>query len=99
MKFLIAAFLLFITSPIHAGVMKEIYTTTHEEISLYYQATGTLDLIQISNLEIISNEMDQFIIVTAMTVIKNKETGIGYKENCIVTLENDTLSPFSVNCF
>ncbi len=99
MKFLFAAFLLFLASPIHAGVMKEIYTTTQEEISLYYQSTGTWDLIQIANLEIISNEMDQFIIVTAVTIIKNKETGIGHKENCIVTLQNDSLSPHSVNCF
>jgi len=84
---------------VQAGVMKEIYTTTQEEITLYYQASGEWDVLKISDLEIVSTDLDPFIIVTASSIIRNKETGLGKKETCIVTLKRESLSPYSVNCF
>jgi len=99
MKLLIIVFLLSLPLITQAGIKKEIYTTAQEEISHYYENTGSWELIQISNLVIISKKMGQFIIVTASTIIKNKETGVSNKENCIITLQKENLSPYSVNCF
>ncbi len=100
MKWLLCVFAIFLlNSPLEAKAPKKIFAIAAEEISLYYQASGLWDLLKIDNFEIASNDLDQFIIVTASTLIKSKDTGIGQKETCIVTINKVTVEPFSVNCF
>lgn len=101
MKYLLSSLALFLVliCPVHAGKMKEIYTLVQEEIEYYYQASGTWNLLSISNMEIISSETDSFIIVSAESTVRNNETGVGAQETCLVTLSLENLEPHSVNCF
>lgn len=88
-----------ISTQTHAGRMKEIFTTVHEEIEFYYQATGDWNLVKVSDLEFISNDYDQYILVTANTVIRNIHTGKGKEEICLISIEREALEFTSINCF
>lgn len=101
MKFLIALLvsLFVVTSTVHAGGVKEIYTTTQEEVDFYYQATGEWTLVRIYGIGFVPNESAEYTIVSAKTVIKNINTEKLANETCLVTFVTETRDFYSINCF
>ncbi len=96
---ILAVLFLTLSAQVHAGRMKEIFTTVHEEIEFYYQATGDWNLVKVSDLEFISDDYDQYILVTANAAIRNVHTGKGKEETCLVSIEREALEFTSINCF
>lgn len=101
MKFLAALLvsLFLVTSTVHAGGVKEIYTSTQEEVDFYYQATGEWTLIKVSEIGFVPNESTEFTIVSAKALIQNINTEKMENETCLVTFVTTTRGFYSINCF
>lgn len=101
MKFLSALCfsLLLASAPLHAGSIKEIYSSAQEAIEFYYQASGEWSVLKISKINFVDTQSAEFTLISARTTIKNLTTREISKEICLVTYVTENHEFYSINCF
>ena len=100
MKNLISFFAIFlISTSTQAGGVKEIYQSTQEEITAHYEAHGQWNLMRIESMEFINSKDNEFITVSAQTILSHTENYKKIMETCLVTFAQEDLSFQSLNCF
>lgn len=89
----------FLSTQLHAGAVKEVYTSAQEEIETYYISGGEWELLKVSDMNFAYKESIEFITLSAKTTIKNINTAKTMKETCLVTFIKEDLQFYAIACF